>query len=558
MAAAQRLGRVWRWPLLFARSLSMIGLLVATLFFAASLTPSLVPRPYTLQGVLSGASFAAGYGLGTLLQWLWARLDLPAVFEPLRRGLRLAAAAASFGVALFFLWKAAEWQNSIRGLMQLDPVDSAHPLKVGLIAFGVFVALVGLGRLIALVFRVSARNIGRVAPGPVARLVGGVVTVALFWSIFNGIFFHWALVAADASFRQLDALVDEDIPRPTDPNKTGSDASLIGWDSIGRQGRAYIATGPTAAGIGDFLGRPAREPVRVYAGLNSADDPESRARLALEELKRAGGFERSVLLIIIPTGTGWVDPAAINAVEYLHGGDIASIAVQYSYLTSWLSLLVEPDYGSETSRALFRAVYGYWTTLPKETRPKLYLHGLSLGALNSELSVDLFEVVGDPFQGALWSGPPFPSPIWNSFTKRRDAASPAWLPRFGDGSVVRFTAQDNALALPGATWGAMRIVYLQYASDPVTFFDPAALHRPPAWMVGPRGPDVSPELRWYPVVTFLQLLLDMATATTTPLGHGHLYAPQHYVDAWIAVTDVRGWSPEQIAQLKARLLEEMP
>jgi uncharacterized membrane protein len=40
------------------------------------------------------------------------------------------------------------------------------------------------------------------------------------------------------------------------------------------------------------------------------------------------------------------------------------------------------------------------------------------------------------------------------------------------------------------------------------------------------GNDVSPELRWYPVVTFLQIALTTAVATTTP-GFGHVYAPQH-------------------------------
>lgn len=58
--------------------------------------------------------------------------------------------------------------------------------------------------------------------------------------------------------------------------------------------------------------------------------------------------------------------------------------------------------------------------------------------------------------------------------------------------------------------GPFRIAFLQYASDPVTFFDPAVLYREPEWMREPRGPDVSTELRWYPVVTMLQLLADIA------------------------------------------------
>jgi len=106
---------------------------------------------------------------------------------------------------------------------------------------------------------------------------------------------------------------------------------------------------------------------------------------------------------------------------------------------------------------------------------------------------------------------------------------------------------------PYAAWGPMRIVYLQYASDPVTFFEYRSLYREPDWMRPPRGPDVSPQFRWYPVITFLQLIVDKFMATGAPIGYGHVYAPAHYTDAWIALTDVRGWSPEQIAQLKRHL-----
>ena len=58
-----------------------------------------------------------------------------------------------------------------------------------------------------------------------------------------------------------------------------------------------------------------------------------------------GAFERSVLVLVMPVGTGWVDPAAVDTLEYLHGGDVASVALQYSYLTSVLSLWIEPEYG---------------------------------------------------------------------------------------------------------------------------------------------------------------------------------------------------------------------
>lgn len=537
------LARLWH-------SLSTVGLLLGTLFFAASLTPSLIPRDFPVQGALSGISFSAGYGIGVFGMWLWTYLELPQAGARAARIIKGIAASACAAIALAFLWRAAEWQNSIRALMGLEPVDSAHPLKVGLIALAVFAVFLLLGRLFRLTLDLVSRRLRRYIPRRIAAVVGTAVALLLFGSIVNGVLLDYALRVADSSYKQLDSLVEADIRPPTDPAKTGSAASLIDWEGLGRMGRAYISTGPSRQEIGAFLGRAAVEPIRVYAGLRSAETPKERAKLALEELKRAGGFERAALVVVTPTGTGWVDPAAVDTLEYLWGGDVASVAIQYSYLPSWLSLMVEPGYGGDAARALFAEVYGYWTSLPKDHRPRLYLFGLSLGAMNSERSNELFEVLADPYQGALWAGPPFSSRIWRSITDDRNPGSPPWLPRFRDGSYVRFTSQKNALDIPGAHWGPLRVVYLQYASDAVVFFEPAAFYRAPAWMAEPRGPDVSPQLRWYPIVTGLQLAVDLTLAAVMPPGHGHVYAAQNYIDAWLAVTDPQGWNAADTGRLK--------
>ena len=36
-------------------------------------------------------------------------------------------------------------------------------------------------------------------------------------------------------------------------------------------------------------------------------------------------------------------------------------------------------------------------------------------------------------------------------------------------------------------------------------------------------------------------------------SYSRVYAPEHYVEAWVAVTDVRHWSPEALARLKDHL-----
>jgi uncharacterized membrane protein len=538
-------------PARFWRSASGLGLLLGAFFFAASLTPSLVPRTFLLQGVLGGICFALGYAAGAFLLWLWEFLELPIPGARLRRIATWAAAAVATIIVGSYLWRAAEWQNSIRARMELPPVDTAHPLEVGLVAAGVAAVLILLGRLFVRTLQMVSRPIERIAPRRISLLIGLAVTAGIFGLVVDGIVFKLGLRMADKSFQAVDALMDPEIEQPSDPRKTGSAASLVDWEDLGRAGRDFVRSGPSRADIEAFVGAPALDPIRVYVGLNAAESPQERADLALRELIRVGGFDRSVLVVAVPTGTGWMDPAGVDTLDYLHRGDVATVAVQYSYLTSFISILVEPGYGSDTGRALFRKVYDHWKALPRDTRPRLYLYGLSLGAISSEQSVRLFEVLADPIQGALWVGPPFPSPGWRLLTNERQPGSPAWLPRFGDSSVVRFTNQVNALDIPGAKWGPLRIVYLQYASDPIVFFEPAAFYRTPAWMIGPRGPDVSPDLRWYPGVTFIQLLLDMAVALAVPIGHGHLYAHSHYIDAWLAVTAPEGWTPDAITRLKA-------
>ncbi len=146
---------------------------------------------------------------------------------------------------------------------------------------------------------------------------------------------------------------------------------------------------------------------------------EERAKSALEELKRVGGFDRKLLVVATPTGTGWLDESAVDTIEYMHGGDTAIVSMQYSYLPSWVTIVVDPQRSINSARALFDEVYGYWRTLPKDRRPKLYLYGLSLGALGGETCADLFTLFADPIHGGVFSGPPFPSRVWNDITKKR-------------------------------------------------------------------------------------------------------------------------------------------
>src|SRR5437763_7901163 len=122
-----------------------------------------------------------------------------------------------------------------------------------------------------------------------------------------------------------DTTTAEEVHQPTTSLRSGGPCSLIPWDTLGYQGRNFIGKGPSVADIGKFTGHPAREPVRIYAGLASANGAAAQATLAVKDLQRAGGFQRKNLVVVTTTGSGWVDPALVDSFEYLSGGDCATV-----------------------------------------------------------------------------------------------------------------------------------------------------------------------------------------------------------------------------------------
>lgn len=544
---ADFLGKIVSWS---------VPAFVASIFFAVSLAPSLVPRPSIVQGVISGISLAVGYGVGTFGGWLWKYLQLPVPGTLWQHRIGLVLSIPGIFICIGFLWKSADWQNTVREIMGMEPEAATGVLLLAFVSGVVFFLLLFVASLFRKVIRVCSSFLHRYLPARVANLLGVLLTLILFWTAIDGVLVRSVLRVANRSFQQLDALMDPEVSPPPQFLENGGQASLVSWQDLGRQGRLFVSSAPSSEELSMFFGRSVQEPIRVYVGVNSAADVHARAELALRELIRRGGFERSLLVLATPTGTGWIDPGAIRSVEYLHRGDIATVAAQYSYLNSPLALLTEADYGAEMAKALFSSIYNYWSSLPQDARPQLYLHGLSLGSFLSELSFSLFEIIDDPFDGALWSGPPFRNRTWRMITAQRDPDSPAWLPVYRGGAVVRF-ANQHGFAPADTDWGNFRLVFLQYASDPITFFDPSMVWREPAWMKEPRGPDVTPDLQWFPVVTALQVAADMMVGTA-PSGFGHEIAPDDYLNSWLALTEPEGWSPEDLKLLRGLLAKPLP
>jgi uncharacterized membrane protein len=536
-----------KWRRLF--QVTLPGCWGALIGACLSFTPSLLPRGGVLQGLICGISAAIGYGLGVVAACIWrAFADREA--RPARRTswyVLLAAAAVLFGLSFAF---GQYWQHEIRQLMGVTDYNVYTAIASPFVAALVFWLLLLAGRGIRGAYRWIARLLGRWIGARAATAVGWLLVAGVAWAAFTGLLLNGFVSAANESFSLRDTQTPEGVHQPETALRSGGPGSLVLWDSLGREGRVFIGGGPSARDIGAFTHRTAQEPIRAYAGLATSDDTETRAARAVADLERAGGFERENLLVATTTGSGWIDPAAVDTFEYLGNGDSATVAIQYSYLPSWLSYLVDQSKARAAGRELFDAVYDTWSKLPQDQRPRLFVAGESLGSFGGETAFSGEYDLRNRTAGSLFAGPPNFNTLFREFSDHRDAASPEMEPVYKDGRTVRFT-DDPATGIPpqDRAWDGTRVLYLMHPSDPIVWWSPSLALSEPDWIGQEPGSDVLEEMVWLPVVTFWQVPADLPFSTGVPDGHGHKYKAE-YVDGWNAVMRPTGFTAQDLDRLR--------
>ena len=514
-----------------------------------SFTPSLLPRGGVVQGLVWGITAAIGYGLGVLFGWIWRAFADREPRRPRHRSwLVFFISAAVLVVVSFGLGQ--YWQYQIRKLMGVT--DYSIPLVIAspFVAAAVFCLLLLIGRGLRGLYRWAAQLLSRWIGRRAARATGWILVAGLAYLAVTGLLLQGFVNVMNSAYSVRDTKTAEGIHQPATGLRSGGPGSVIPWDTLGWQGRNFIGKGPSATDIGKFTGQPAMEPIRVYSGLASAPDAEARAALAVRDLQRAGGFGRKNLLVVTTTGSGWVDPALVDSFEYLSGGDSATVAIQYSYLPSWISYLVDQSKAREAGRALFNAVYGAWTQLPADQRPRLYVAGESLGSFGGETAFSGEYSMANLTGGVLFAGPPNFNTLFREFTDHRDPGSPEVQPIYQDGRIVRF-ADDATKAIPpsGQPWDGTRVLYMMHPSDPIVWWSPHLIFSEPDWISEHPGQDVLETMFWMPFVTFWQVTADLPFATGVPAGHGHKYTSE-YVDGFNAVMRPAGITPQDLTDLR--------
>jgi uncharacterized membrane protein len=525
------------------------GAWVALAFACLAFTPSLLPRSALLQGVVCGISAAIGYGVGVAGAWTW-RAFADRDPRPVRPGAWRVFAISAAILLVVAIVLGQWWQAQLRDLMGAPTPNLLLLVLLPLVAVALFTGLVALSRSLRGLYHRVAGWLRRWMGPRAANALGWVTVVVVTWLVASGLLLNGLAALADRSFSVRNSATAEGVKQPTSPLRSGGPGSLVSWESLGRQGRTITGTGPTASEIAAFTGSSTKEPIRAYAGTVSAEDVEDRAELAVEDLERAGGFDRGYLLVATTTGSGWLDAGAIDSFEYLTGGDSALVAMQYSYLPSWLSYLVDQKKAREAGRQLFDAVYDRWSKRPPADRPRLFVFGLSLGSFGGETAFSGEYDLRNRTAGALFAGPPNFNTLYREFTDHRDSGTLEVEPVYKDGRTVRFTNDVAAGVAPTSTrWDGTRVLYLQHPSDPIVWWSPRLIWDRPDWLGEPHGRDVLDSMVWIPLVTFWQVTADLPLSTGVPDGHGHTYT-REFVDGWATVLTTPGWTPDKAEQLQ--------
>jgi uncharacterized membrane protein len=478
--------------------------------------------------------------------------------------------AVPVGLAVAYLLE----RRRVRGEQddQIEAVESVSPVRSLGLAAGTTGALVGAAYAEHELANLLGRRLAAVLPGG-----------PLLWRLAGHAVCLGGLTVASSSvwgraMRRIEAGTSHESPvfgaredtRWVGSTMSGGQGSLVPWSTLGREGRRHVLThvrpqpvpdrppGVPDLSIETVMGEPAKAtPIQVYVGLDSAPGPRERVDLALAELERTGAFDRSVLMLVSPTGTGYVNYVAVAAAEYLTRGDIATVTLQYSKRPSPLSLGMVAG-AREQNRLLWLRILDrlHESSGP---RPRVVLFGESLGAHTSQDVFLHWGTLGLRTLGidrALWIGTPYGSGWMHQLSDRARLDVESDLV-----AVVNDLGQfEDVVRERGSR---PRYVLVSHDNDGVTKFGLDLLATAPAWLGkdrprieqvdggSPRG--IPPGMRWRPITTFFQSLVDMKNAQAP--GPFRAWAHDYRADLPRFVSEVFDLpaSAEQMAAVEAAL-----
>ncbi len=541
------------------------GALVALLFYWGSLTASLLPRPWYLQGLIAAICGLIGYAIGSVLGSIGGAVRSALGLQVSVRARAARALHAAWWAALAIGLVAVPWA-SLRSQQATSRYADLPPPGPEWVALSTVVA-VAVGWLFLLLWRLVERltrwltvrlERRRFIRASISRALASVLTVLIVGVFVDQVVLRGGLAIATRSANRVNETNPTGMTAPSSPFHSGGPGSSQPWTSLGQDGAIFVSGGPRQGDIEAVTGRAAKEPIRVFAGVERNPTMDETRDVVLAELDRTDAWSRRSILVVSATTTGYINEWGASSFEYLQDGDTAIASMQYSTLPSALGLITAPDDPAKAARTLVDAVSGRIAALPVGSRPKLYLTGESLGAYGGNGAFDSPEKMLADSAGALWTGTPSFTALHGQLTASRSPGSDEVDPVVANGVNFRFAGRPTELTAdrwgrPLGAWGTPRVVYLQHRSDPVAWWSPTLAWQTPDWLAETRGDDPMAQMSWLPLVTFWQVTADMAMSNNVPGGHGHRYYAPETVPAWSAILRLDG-GPDRAA-LDAAIIE---
>lgn len=522
---------------------SATGLVIALIGFNESLTPSLLPRSWAVQGLVSGVVLVLLYLIGAGLARLAGTVGVTNA-RVLKKYPHFNRWTGWFAVALLPIELVLSLRYYDEEWAELGFDLSDRFLYSGVLL--VTLVIVGISLGIAWVLRKAYGLVFKGTNTLVPKAIAGVLSFAIVATFtvmaLSNVFYNRVLDSMNDSLAVADTHLSDNDRGPRDlPTKSGTEESLVDWDDMGRQGRSMMNRAPSAEDISARTMRPALDPIRAFVGRPSAETYRERAELAVAELERMGGFDREILLVLTPTGTGWMNEQIIQPLEYFYDGNTATVGMQYSHLPSPFAFLAERTAATESAAALLAEINAKLASM--DDPPRLLVAGESLGAFGGQGPFANLDALIRQSEAAIWTGSPPMAHLRREAERRRDDSSLQIRPEISELPEVVFGARPQDFEGTDA-----RYAFAQHGNDPIVWWDNQLIFSRPDWLEEPLDESVNPDLTWRPITTYLQISADMIVSNSFEEGYGHLYGALPTV-AWWEMLEPEGWSRDQMLEL---------
>ena len=432
--------------------------------------------------------------------------------------------------------------------------DDDKPASLGA-SLAIGIAVGSAGRSIGRGYLASRRSMASYfGDDPMRAQVGRTINNA-FWAA-GGIALYSTVVGLIA--RSNEKIEPAYSKPPESEFVSGGPKSISPFFEVGLQGRRFLTDVVTPDLIESTLGEKAvAHPIRAFVGVNSDPlYPSGRSEMMLDELERLGAFDRKYLLLVSPTGTGWVDQTMIESAEILTRGDIATACIQYGRGPSFLEVQ-KVHLGRSQFRGLLWGVRQRIRSMPEDERPKVLVFGESLGSWSSSDVVMHQGIAGFDHYGidrALWFGL-VGLAKWSKTGMRQGSSK-----LVPEGTVGAFDNFGEYEQLTEAERKKLRAVIVDHDNDPIAQMSFRwAVKRPP-WLDGSeRGRNVPEGMQWAPLITFVQIMVDAMNAMRTvpgqfkSFGHDYRGDTAHFVHAAYQLENVTDEQMEKVVDTLRQL-----